>query len=129
MKKTLLALVILLGFQSLAFAQGLPSWSLWQNQRGSTLEVGLVGAYGSFQGTFINQAQGYQCKGIPSNAQGTNAGGAVAFAVVFVQCNSLTPWSGTVSGSTLRTTWTLVYTPPSGPPQKSQGSDTFTRVR
>jgi hypothetical protein len=125
----LLALTILLGFQTYAFSQTLPSGSLWQNQRGSTLEVFFVDPAGSFQGTFINQAAGFQCKGIPYPAVGTARNAAAAFAVTFVQCTSHTTWYGTVTGNTMRTNWILVYIPPSGPPQTLRGADVFTRVR
>jgi len=129
MKRILLALTILLGFQSLAFSQGLPAPSLWQNQRGSTLEVFYVDPAGPFRGQFTNQAAGFQCKGIPYPATGTVRGVAVTFVVSFVQCTSQTTWTGSVSGNKMRTRWVLIYTPPSGPPQRLTGSDLFTRVR
>jgi Avidin family len=129
MKRVLLALVVLFGFQSIAAAQGLPAWSLWQNQRGSTLEVFMVDSSGSFQGQFINQANGYDCKGIPYPAVGTSTAVAVVFSVTFVKCTSNATWYGVVTGNTMRTNWVLLYAPPNGPPQKSQGTDIFTRVR
>ncbi|MBW7970613.1 avidin/streptavidin family protein [Bradyrhizobium sp. BR 10289] len=129
MKRILLALFILLGLHSAASAQALPSWSLWQNQRGSTLEVYYVDPSGPFTGTFTNRAPGYQCQGIPYPAQGITRGPAVTFAVTFTQCSSHTTWFGTVSGNTMRTNWIMIYTPPVGPPQKSTGTDIFTRVR
>jgi hypothetical protein len=129
MKRVFLALIVLLGFQSLAAAQGLPAPSLWQNQRGSTLELLFVDPSGSFQGQFINQAKGYQCKGIPYPAVGTTRAAAVVFSVTFVQCSSHATWYGVVNGNTMRTNWVLLYAPPNGPPQKSQGTDVFTRVR
>jgi hypothetical protein len=129
MKRILLALTILLGVQTYAFAQALPSGSLWQNQRGSTLEVYFVDPAGSFQGTFTNQAAGFQCKGIPYQALGTVKNAAVVFSVTFVQCTSQTTWYGVVNGNKMRTNWILVYFPPSGPPQTLRGTDVFTRVR
>ena len=129
MKRILLALVVLLGFQSLAFAQALPAPSLWQNQRGSTLEVYYVDPAGSFQGQFINQAAGFSCKGMPYPAAGTIKGAAIIFSVSFVQCTSHTVWYGVVSGNTMKTNWILIYTPPNGPPQRLQGTDLFTKVR
>jgi Avidin family len=129
MKKVFLALIVLLGFQSLALAQGLPAPSFWKNQRGSTLEVYFVDPSGSFQGQFINQAPGYKCQGIPYPAAGTSVGVDVIFSVKFVQCYSHATWFGVVNGNTITTNWILIYAPPNGPPQKSQGSDVFTRVR
>jgi hypothetical protein len=129
MKRILLALFVLIGLQSFASAQGLPSWSLWQNQRGSTLEVYFVDPSGPFSGTFTNQAQGYQCKGIPYPASGISRGASVTFAVTFTQCFSHTTWFGVVNGNTMKTNWILIYSPPNGPPQRSTGTDIFTRVR
>jgi hypothetical protein len=129
MKRVLLALLVLIGFQSFASAQGLPSWSIWQNQRGSTLDVYFVDPTGPFTGTFINQAPGYQCKGIPYPAMGTSRGASVTFAVTFTQCFSHTTWFGVVNGNTMKTNWILIYNPPNGPPQRSTGTDIFTRVR
>lgn len=129
MKRILLALTLLLGVQSLALSQGLPASSLWQNQRGSTLEVYFVDPAGSFQGQFINRAAGFQCQGMPYPATGTVRGAAITFVVNFVQCTSQTTWSGQVTSKTMKTRWVLIYTPPSGPPQRLRGADTFTRIR
>jgi hypothetical protein len=128
MKRIWLALTVLLGFHSFAFAQ-IPAFSLWQNQRGSTLEVYFVDPAGSFQGQFINQAAGFQCKGIPYPATGTSKGPSVVFSVAFTQCFSHTTWSGVVVGNQMKTSWVLIYIPPDGPPQRLQGTDLFTRVR
>jgi hypothetical protein len=128
MKRILLALVVLLGFQSLAFAQGLPAPSLWQNQRGSTLEVYYVDSAGSFQGQFINQAPGFQCKGTPYPAAGTIKGTAIIFSVSFGQCASQTMWYGVVSGNSMKANWILIHTPPNDPPQRLEGTDLFTRL-
>jgi hypothetical protein len=129
MKRVFIALVVLLGFQSFSVAQGLPSPSFWQNQRGSTLELYFVDPSGTFQGQFINQAKDYKCKGIPYAAVGNSTGAAVVFSVAFLQCSSHATWYGVVNGNTMRTNWVLLYAPPNGPPQKFQGSDVFTRVR
>ena len=112
MKRALLALVVLLGFQSLAFAQGAFVVSLAKPAR-FDLGSGFGGRVPvQLPGNVHQSGPRLSVQGIPSGAEGTNAGGAVAFAVVFVQCNSLTTWSGVVSGGTLKTTWTLIYTPP-----------------
>jgi hypothetical protein len=128
-KRILLALTILLGFQTYAFSQTLPSYSLWQNTRGSTLEITYVNSDGSFQGTFINRAEGFQCKGLAYGATGMTRNTAVFFSVMFVKCISETIWYGTVTGNTMKTNWILVYTSPSGPPKTSPGTDVFTRIR
>lgn len=126
MRRFLLAVMVLLGAQVAAFAQGLPANSLWKNQRGSTLEVFSVNP---LYGQFINNAAGFQCKGTPYPATGTVQGQAVTFAVTFTQCNSHTTWWGWTSGNTMRTRWILIYTPSSGPPQTLRGADTFIRIR
>jgi hypothetical protein len=128
-KRILLALVVLLGFQSFADAQGIPAPSLWRNQRGSTLEVYFADPSGVFQGQFINQAVNYDCKGIPYPATGTSRGSAVVFSTDFVKCYSHATWFGVMKGNTIVTRWVLLYAPPNGPAQKSQGSDIFTRLR
>jgi hypothetical protein len=129
MKRILLALVVLLGFQSFSAAQGMPAWSLWQNQRGSTLEVYFADPSGPFQGQFTNQAQGYECKGIPYPAAGTSRGSSVVFSTTFVKCYSHATWFGVMSGNTITTRWILLYAPPNGPAKKFQGADVFKRIR
>jgi len=47
-----------------ASAQVLPSFSTWENQRTSILNVGLVTG-NQFNGFFTNRAAGFQCQNIP----------------------------------------------------------------
>jgi hypothetical protein len=127
MKRILLALAILAGLHSFAFSQALPG--LWQNQRGSTLEVFFVDPSGSFQGTFINRAAGFACQGTPYPAVGTIKNTSIAFAVSFVPCASYATWYGTVKGNAMKTPLIILFVPPKGPTLKVHETDVFTRVR
>ncbi len=120
MRKLLLAFIVLLASQTLANADPLPAPSFWQNQRTSTLQIFTAG---NISGVFINQAQGFQCQGIPYPVTGTSTASGVVFTVNFVQCNSQTTWRGTVRGNQMSTTWLLTY-----PGGKMRGKDVFTRV-
>jgi hypothetical protein len=125
MRRLFLALFVLLGCQTFAFAQSTLTQSLWKNQRGSTLEVTWV-TPSAFGGTFTNHAAGYQCQGIPYLALGTISGDDVSFKVVFVQCSSATTWTGKIWGGVMKTKWNLLYFPTG---QTQQGIDVFRRVR
>jgi hypothetical protein len=120
MRKLLLAFFVLLASQTFAAADPLPAPSFWQNQRGSTLQIFSAG---QVSGIFVNNAAGFQCKGIPYPVTGTSTASAVVFTVVFAQCNSQTTWRGTVRGNTMPTSWVLTY-----PGGKMRGKDLFTRV-
>ena len=91
MRRLLLALVILLGAQTLALAQSPLAPSLWKNQRGSTLEIQWAhpswDGVTHFGGTFVNHANGFECKGIPYPAYGGEPRGAHATFTVAFQPN------------------------------------------
>ena len=127
MRKLLLAFGFLLSFQTFAFADPLPSFSFWQNQRGSTLQIFFVNPNGSFDGVFINQAAGFECQGIPYPAVGTATPAVVIFTVSFTKCRSQTVWRGRVSGTTMSTKWVLTYVKPNGGIGILRGKDVFTR--
>jgi hypothetical protein len=123
MKKLLSALVFFLGLQTFAVAQGLPVPSLWQNQRGSTLQINALDPFGHMSGTFINRAAGFQCRNTPYPATGYYSNPGITFTVSFTQCNSITVWNGQVNGNIMPTSWVLTY---QGGTQT--GSDTFQLV-
>lgn len=129
MRRTIVTLLLLAFAQASAFAQGLPPYSYWKNQRGSEMKIFAVGPQGNFTGLYINNAPGYQCQGLPGFAlSGRNSGANVTFTVVWnngiQNCHSRTIWQGQMlNPSTLPTTWILV--PASGPPLR--GADMFTR--
>jgi hypothetical protein len=105
MKKLLLALAMLFGFQTLAFAQ-LSGPSTWTNQRGSVLKVTSV-SRGMVRGIFINQNPDIGCQGIPYPVTGTNFGVQITFTVNFVKCKAVVKWQGDVSGFGMSTPWVM----------------------
>lgn len=116
-----------------ASAQGLPVPSTWTNQRGSQLTVFASGGGGSFSGQYVNQAVGFDCRGMPFDVVGQSNGGRVSFVVTwknsFKSCNSIAVWRGTVSGNVMQTQWQLDYADlASGTIKVVRGTDTFQRV-
>jgi hypothetical protein len=105
MKKLLLALAMLFGFQTLAFAQ-LSGPATWTSQRGSVLKVTSL-SRGAFRGVFINQNPDIGCLGIPTPVAGTNFGVQITFTVNFVKCNAVVKWQGDVSGFGMSTPWVM----------------------
>jgi hypothetical protein len=104
-----LALGILLLTPLAASAQVLPSFSTWENQRTSTLSVGIVNGH-RFDGWYVNRAAGFQCQNIPYPVTGTILpNGAITFTVNFTNCETVTYWKGRVVGSQMPTKWTLFY--------------------
>jgi hypothetical protein len=131
MKRLLLALAILLGVQTLAMAQSLVAPLLWKNQRNSTLEITWatppIGG-NLFGGTFINQAKGFDCKGLPYSAIGSSENMAVTFSVGFLKCDTYTTWTGSIRGRKMYTNWSLIYYV-NGVGKTLNGTDVFTRIR
>ncbi len=126
MRRTALAFVILVTASVTAFAQSLPSWSIWKNQRGSIMKVFAVAPDRSFKGVYINNAPGFGCQGTPFDLTGRVSGSKVTFTVVWKNawqdCKSKTVWYGVDLGITMPTKWTL--TSAAG---KQKGFDQFTR--
>jgi Avidin family len=110
-------------------AQTIPDWSVWKNQRTSLLIVSKVESDGGFVGTFINNAPGYRCRGVPATISGVATGTNVMFIANFAPCsNTITVWKGTLSTNTLDTTWVLHYVDPQGNFQELTDKDTFTKL-
>jgi hypothetical protein len=109
------------------------SLSTWVNTRGSSLTVWFVDpATGSFTGTYVNNAAGFDCKGAPYEVRGVSKGIAVTFNVNWKgfgvpDCKSTTVWRGQVMGSTMKTRWVLDYIGGDGKPHRMFGSDMFSR--
>jgi len=123
----ILGLLALLAANATAFAQSLPPWSVWQNQRGSFMKIFGIDPQGNFTGLYINNAPGFACQGLPGFAlTGHTKGAAVAFRVAWnngiQNCNSTTVWTGRFSGAKLPTTWVLF-----GPNGTQRGADIFTQ--
>ena len=107
-----------------ASAQVSPSFSTWENQRTSILNVGLVTG-NQFGGFFTNRAPGFQCQNIPYPVQNgiILPNGAITFTVDFTACATVTTWKGQVTGSQMPTKWVLVH---NGVQQR--GSDLFRKI-
>lgn len=125
-----IALALSCGF---ALAQPLPVPSTWQNQSGSYLVVNSIDGAGNFKGTYYNYASGTQCLGTPFDVTGVTSGANIVFVVTWknssTSCNSLTEWSGTISGSTIYTSWQLAFpNMVAGNIQVQLGNDSFQRV-
>ena len=100
MKRILLGLALLSGFQSLAVAQGIGP-ATWTSQSGSVLKVtALTGI--AFRGVFINRNLQIGCLGIPYPVTGTYLSPQVTFNVNFVKCSSMVTWRGNASGFATR---------------------------
>lgn len=129
MKRLFFGLVLSLLAAFGARAQGLPEQSLWKNGKGSFLFVTKVDTSSkTFRGTFVNYAKGYKCEGVPVDVAGTVNGNAVSMVASFAPCaQTITIWQGTISGSTINTTFDLRYVDPSYKFQQDQGSDVFTK--
>jgi hypothetical protein len=123
MKKLLLVFGFLVGFSGAGIADQLTAPSLWKNQRGSELRITAVGNNGSLRGTFTNYAPNYQCQGIPYPITGITTAGPTTFRVNFVQCRTVTTWTGTAFGFGMPTEWVLRYNG-----QTQTGSDFFYRI-
>jgi hypothetical protein len=111
---------------SSASAQSLSVPSTWVNQRQSVLTVLFIDPSGKFQGTYVNNAAGTQCRGFPYGVEGNGNGPNVSFVVTFTPCNTVTVWRGQVMGSTLTTAFEAAY-PSRGHVQIWRGADSFTR--
>ncbi len=126
----ILGLVLSAGF---ALAQPLPVPSTWQNQLGSYLVVNSIDGSDNFKGTYWNYASGTQCQGTPFDVTGMTSGAKIVFVVTWknssTSCNPLTEWIGSISGSTIYTSWQLAYPDMnSGNIQIQYGNDTFQRI-
>jgi hypothetical protein len=111
MRRTALAFLVLITASVTAFAQSLPSWSIWKNQRGSILKVLAVAPDQTFTGIYINNEPGFACQGTPFNLTGRASGSKVTFTVLWKNawqdCKSKTVWYGFDLGPTMPTKWTL----------------------
>ena len=82
-----------------------------------------------FGGTFVNHANGFECKGIPYPAYGGEPRGAHAtFTVAFHKCATYATWKGHLRGRKMYMPWSLVYYV-NGTPNYLKGVDVFWRIR
>ncbi len=105
MKRILLSLALLLGFQPFAVAQGIGP-TTWTSQSGSALKVTTV-AGTAFRGVFINRNPQIGCLGIPYPVTGTYVSPQVTFKVNFVKCGAVVTWRGDASGFGMSVQWVM----------------------
>ena len=106
--------------------------SVWENQRGSFLTVNTVNPDGSFEGTYLNNAPGFSCRGTPYQVTGWLNQNAVGWIVNWkntaADCASITSWAGVLlSPTVIETSWSLGFTSPTKGPSVIVGSDDFTK--
>ena len=118
---------IFIAANSIAQAQSLSSPSTWVNQRTSVLSVMAVDSDGSIHGTFTNNAEGTDCKGMPFDLVGKVKGNIAVFVVTFPKCNTVTVWRGRVAGSMIKTRFAAAYPAASGHLKIWRGKDVFTK--
>lgn len=99
---------------SAANAQNIQSNTHWKNQRGSELNIATINADGSFSGTFVNNATGFDCKGTPYLLSGwIDHDEKISFSVRWnnatKDCHSIASWVGYYRNGKLITLWYLVY--------------------
>src|SRR4051794_24852830 len=104
MKSIFLSFALLLGFQSLAVAQGIAP-SSWTSQNGSVLKVTTAGPGAAFRGVFINRNPQIGCVAIPYPVTGTYMSPQVTFTVNFVKCGAVATWRGDASGFGMSAQW------------------------
>lgn len=131
-RPALLALLAFVLATAAAMAQDIRPGSSWKNRRGSVLTIATIDARGSFKGTFDNKAAGFGCHD-KFDASGTITKMHVIFYVTFknatLNCNMMTVWRGTVSGSRLSVRWDLALTnTKTGRLRFYRGADIFSRM-
>jgi len=131
-RPALLALLAFVLATAAAMAQDIRPGSSWKNRRGSVLTIATIDARGSFKGTFDNKAAGFGCHD-KFDASGTITKTHVIFYVTFknatLNCNMMTVWRGTVSGSRLSVRWDLALTnTKTGRLRFYRGVDIFSRM-
>jgi hypothetical protein len=131
-RPALLALLAFVLATATATAQDIRPGSSWKNRRGSVLTIATIDARGSFKGTFDNKAAGFGCHD-KFDASGTITRTHVIFHVTFknatLNCNMMTVWRGTVSGSRLAVRWDLALTnTKTGRLRFYRGVDIFSRM-
>lgn len=129
MKRICFGAFLTLALTATAWAQSLPAGSVWQNQRGSEMTVTESDTAG-FKGTFVNNADGFECKGAPMPMSGKALSKGLFFTVTFAPCATISVWHGKLNGDNLPTRWQLEYVnPKDGSFATMRGRDYFKRIR
>jgi len=131
-RPALLALMAFVLATAAAIAQDIRPGSSWKSRRGSVLTIAAIDARGSFQGTFENKTPGFGCHD-KFDATGTITKSHIVFAVTFknatANCNMVTVWRGTVSGTRMSVRWDLAQTnTKTGRLRFYRGVDIFNRM-
>jgi len=113
----------------------------WVNERGSTMTLvftcnGSQNAVCTLSGNYINNAQGFQCRGNPYPLVGVyyintqTLSWSVAWSNAVADCGSVTGWTGYLIFSSpiqIVTNWNLAYSTGGTGRAIMQGADTFTQ--
>jgi avidin family protein len=131
-RPALLALMAFVLAAAAAMAQDIRPGSSWKGRRGSVLTIATIDARGSFQGTFENKAPGFGCHD-KFDASGTITKTHIVFVVTFknatANCNMMTVWRGTVSGTRMSVRWDQAHTnTKTGRLRFYRGVDVFNRM-
>jgi hypothetical protein len=126
-----LVAAIVISFASSSIQAGAPAANTtWKNQRGSILQITSVDATGVITGKYTNNADGYQCKGVPYDIVGHDLTTGFFFGVSFpLPCNTIVSWrAGALQGNMFTSTWALsTIDPDTGVIETVSGGDTFTQ--
>ena len=116
-----------------AIAEGdlFAAFSTWTNESGSTMNLEF-GPANAVSGSYVNQAEGFNCLGTPYPLTGWVLGNFISFSVAwdndYENCNSVTAWSGfaEADGGSVQivTLWALAFQGSSGP-EIETGKDLF----
>ena len=120
------------GFASGARAQNLAAPSSWVSEHGSILKITAWDATAkTVTGLYINNTQGFECRGKPFDLAGTSAGRKITFKVVWKDgqqdCKADTVWNGTVNPRAIGARYVFSYVDRKGRPAHLRGTDVFTK--
>lgn len=101
----------------------------WVNQSGSVFTINSVAGTGELTGSYVNNAQGYGCRGVTYPVIGWVYGTAISFTTIWnsatERCNSVTGWTGYYNNGQIVTNWNLAVDKSTQPSQIISGQDIF----
>lgn len=126
----IIAVAFSVAFAGLSHAQGIATGSEWVNDGGSEMKISTINSDGSISGTYINKADGFNCKNEPMALSGWLNGDLITFSVRWknanVDCNSLTNWTGYYASGKIFTDWNLMFvSAQTGLPTRLSDSNVF----
>jgi avidin family protein len=130
---TILISVIVLHSEELTTDDTFQS-STWLNKEGSYLYIDFVdGETHMLTGHYINNAEGYPCKGINYTLTGWIYGDVITFSVIWQNeeesCGALTTWIGIIEKNRITASWQLINQEMAGISDKIEGIDKFEMVK